>query len=154
MTVIRQAAIEDEAAVIELLKQLLLPSAEAINQDRYDWQRVAQTFRDVVADTGKGAVLVADEDGDLIGMITLSYPTAIRFSGKYASIEEFITAQQARGKGIGSQLLTAAITEARAKGCHEIQVNNPSKAGYPVYVRQDFEDIGKHLRLRILDETT
>ncbi|UCH43273.1 MAG: GNAT family N-acetyltransferase, partial [Dehalococcoidales bacterium] len=96
----------------------------------------------------KGTVLVAEDDGSLIGLITLSYPTAIHHGGIYSCIEEFITSPKARGKGVGSQLLEAAIAEANSKGCHEIQVNNPSEAGYPVYLRHEFKDIGKHLRLR------
>jgi len=149
MTVIRKATAGDEAGVIDLIKQLLFPAGGARSESSYDWQGVARTFREVVQDTAKGTVLVAEDDGDLIGAITLSYPTALRYSGIYSCIEEFITSPKARGKGVGSQLLEAVIAEANSKGCHEIQVNNPSEAGYPVYLRQGFKDIGKHLKLRL-----
>ena len=149
MTVIRKATADDEAGVIDLLRQLLFPAGATRSESTYDWQSVATTLREVVEDTAKGTVLVAEDDGDLIGAITLSYPTAIRYSGIYACIEEFITSPKARGKGVGSQLLETAIAEAASKGCNEVQVNNPTEAGYPVYLRQGFKDIGKHLKLRL-----
>jgi hypothetical protein len=34
------------------------------------------------------AILVAEEDGRIAGMTTLSYPVAIRCNGPYACIEE------------------------------------------------------------------
>jgi len=146
---IRKATTEDEAGVIDLLRQLLLPFGGTRRESTIDWQTVATTLREIVNNDEKGTVLVAEENGDLIGAITLSYPTAIRYATIYACIEEFITSERARGKGVGSQLLEAAIAEATSKGCHEIQVNNPSEAGYPVYLRQGFKDIGKHLQMRL-----
>ena len=85
----------------------------------------------------------------MIGLITLSYPTAIRCGGKYSCIEEFIVSEQARGKGVGGKLLEAAIAEATARGCYQIQVNRPSEIGYPVYLRHGWEDLGKHLDMRL-----
>ena len=74
---------------------------------------------------------------------------SIRCAGVYTCIEEFITSERVRGKGIGGQLLEAAITEAVSKDCYEIQVNNPSQLGYPLYMHHGFGDIGKHLKMEI-----
>jgi GNAT superfamily N-acetyltransferase len=143
---IRQANLEDEARVMELLKLLLSPSGE---YSTLDWPVVTALFRKMVQNDGIGTVLLAEEDGDGVGVITLSYPVAIRCAGRYACIEEFIVSERVRGRGVGSQLLEAAIAEATSRGCDEIQCNGPSELGYPVYVRQGLKDIGKHLKLKL-----
>jgi hypothetical protein len=53
---------------------------------------------------------------------------------------------------VGSQLLEAAMNEAKKQSCYEIQVNNPSELGYPLYIRQDIKDAGKHLRKRLREQ--
>ncbi len=145
MISIRQATIEDEARVFDLLRLLLTPPAE----HTFDWPTATVLFREIVNNNEKGTILLAEQDGDAAGLITLSYPVAIRCRGIYSCIEEFIVSEQVRGKGVGSQLLEAAIAEAAGKGCEEIQVNGPSELGYPVYINQGFQDIGKHLKMKL-----
>jgi predicted N-acetyltransferase YhbS len=141
MVNIREATIDDQAEVFDLLRQLMTSATEGspINQPS-----AVETFRQVIEE-GKGTVLVAEEDGQMLGLVTLSYPVAIRCGGIYSCIEEFIVTEQARGKGVGSRLLEAAIDKAIEKGSYELQVNRPSELGYPVYLRQGWKDLGKHL---------
>ena len=147
MISVRKAAIEDEAKVFDLLGALFLLSDpyDKVN----DWQAAAVEFREIAKNDKKGAILVAEEDGDLVGVLTLSYPEAIRCGGIYTCIEEFIVSERVRGKGVGGQLLEAAIAEATTKGCDEIQVNRPSELGYPVYLRHGLKDLGKHLKTKL-----
>ena len=147
MIEIRKATIEDEVGVFDLLRQLLSsvpPSESAVNSPSG-----TDTFGEIVNKDEKGTIFVAEEDDKMIGLITLSYPTAIRCGGKYSCIEEFIVSEQARGKGVGGKLLEVAIAEATARCCYEIQVNRPSELGYPVYLQHGWEDLGKHLDLRL-----
>ena len=138
---IRRATIQDEDQLLSLLEQF------PVEGDDYDWRAGAQTFRRIVDNPAIGSVFVADEEGTLLGVVTLSYPIAIRCAGPYACIEEFIVDQRGRGKGIGGKLIQAAIEEARSKGCYELQVNRPSQSGYPVYIRYGWKDLGAHLNL-------
>jgi len=147
MITIRKVTIEDEAGVFSLLRQFSSSEPSSERTDR--WQGGTATFREIVNDEDKGTILVAEEDGDLVGVITLSYPTAIRCRGIYTCIEEFIVSNKMRGKGVGGQLLEAAVTEATSKGCDEIQVNRPSELGYPVYLQHGWEDLGKHLNMKL-----
>ncbi|UCD57336.1 MAG: GNAT family N-acetyltransferase [Candidatus Hydrogenedentota bacterium] len=142
---IRKATIEDESGVISLLKKLLALSGEVPE----DWDDDRQIFRRLLEDPELGTILIADNDGEIAGVTTLSYPTAMRCNGLYCCIEENIVDERARGKGIGGKLLKAAIAEATAKGCDEIQVNNPSRMGYPLYLRHGLKDIGKHLKAKL-----
>lgn len=140
---IRKATLEDQSHVINLIKQF--PPEEVT----VDWKDAARTFDNVIENPELGSILVAEENGNVLGVITLSYPTVIRCGGLYSSIEEFMVSHEARGKGVGGKLLTAALDEAKSKGCYEIQVNNPSELGYPVYLRQGLKDIGKHLKMEL-----
>ena len=144
---IRQATVEDEAKIFEILGQFS-SSAPPSESSTY-WQKGAPTFRKIVQNDEMGTVLLAEDDGDAVGVITLSYPMAIRCAGIYACIEEFIVSERVRGKGVGSQLLEAAIAEATSKSCDEIQCNGPSEMGYPVYLRQGLKDTGKHLKMKL-----
>jgi GNAT superfamily N-acetyltransferase len=141
MVNIREATIEDQEEVFDLLRQLMTSANmdSPINQPS-----AIDTFRQVIEE-GKGTVLVAEEDGKMLGLLTLSYPVAIRCGGIYSCIEEFIVTEKARGKGVGGKLLEAAIKKATEKGCYELQVNRPSELGYPVYMRHGWKDLGKHL---------
>lgn len=142
---IRKATIEDESHIITLLKQF--PPEEAT----VDWQVGGETFRRIIGNTDLGTVFVAEENGQILGVITLSYPHAIRCGGYYSCIEEFIVDEKGRGKGVGGNLLKAAIVESQSRGCYELQVNRPSELGYPVYLRYGWKDLGKHLNLKLHD---
>jgi GNAT superfamily N-acetyltransferase len=144
---VRKATLNDETGVFDLLKKLLSPQAS--DSSRIHTPASAGIFRELITDEGKGTVIVAEEDGKLVGIITLSYPIAIRCAGRYTCIEEFIVSETMRGRGVGSQLLEAAMNEAKKQGCFEIQVNNPSELGYPLYIRQNIKDAGKHLKKRL-----
>lgn len=147
MIKIRGATTEDEVGVFDLLGQF--QGSDTPTETRTNWRAGMVTFREIVENEEKGTILVAEEDSEIVGVITLSYPVAIRCAGIYTCIEEFIVSQKMRGRGVGGQLLEAAITEATSKGCREIQVNRPSELGYPVYLQHGWEDLGKHLNMRL-----
>ena len=140
---IRKATLDDESSVIELIKQF--PEGEIV----IDWNDARAAFREIIKDEKKGIVFVAEEDGTVAGVLTLSFPFATRCAGIYSCMEEVIVGEQLRGKGIGGKLIEAAIAGATEKGCYEIQVNRPSEMGYPVYLRHGFQDMGKHLNLKL-----
>jgi GNAT superfamily N-acetyltransferase len=142
---IRRAVIDDETQAVNLLKKLLIPSGEVDKE----WSDGTGMFRRIIENPDLGTILVADEDGAIAGITTLSFPAAIRCGGAYTCIEENIVDERFRGRGVGGKLLQAAIAEAKARGCRELQVNNPSKMGYPLYLRYGLEDKGKHLKITL-----
>lgn len=147
MIVIRKATLQDEAGIFDLLRQLL--SGPTPTENPIDRPISADTFREIVSNDEKGSILVAEQDDDIVGVITLSYPVAIRCGGIYSCIEEFIVSERIRGKGVGGQLLEAAIDQATSKDCREIQVNRPSEMSYPLYLQHGWKDLGKHLNMRL-----
>ena len=146
MITIRKATTRDEDEVFELLHQLMSGSYPA--EKPVKSLNAVNTYRGILNNEELGTVIVAEEDGRLVGLITLSYPLAIRCGGIYTCIEEFIVHESMRGKGVGGRLLQASIDEAKARGCDELQVNNPSEMGYPLYLRYNIEDTGKHMKIK------
>lgn len=65
-------------------------------------------------------MLIAVEDNKIIGIATLSIHMGpiIR---KNAYLEDFVTDQTIRGKGIGSALWDAMLDWAKEKGCHNLE---------------------------------
>ena len=147
MIKVRKATLSDETEFFDVLRKLLSP--QTTDSSRVHTPITSGIFREIIADENKGTLIVAEEDGKLVGLITLSYPIAIRCVGKYTCIEEFIVSETVRGRGVGTQLLESALDEAKKQGCYEIQVNAPSELGYPLYIRQDIKDAGKHLKKRL-----
>ena len=144
---IRRARAGDEHQVFRLFEKL--PSRSRTDEYRVDQKTGVEVYRKILSDSALGVILVAEEKGRLIGCITLSYPLAIRCSGHYARIEEFIVDEAARGKGIGTMLLEAAIDEAKNMSCFDLQVNNPSELGKPLYDAHGFMVSGDYMRLKL-----
>ncbi len=144
MIEIRHAKSEDLDAVIALVHQF--PDDPALRE--IDWNDGRRVFDDLL-DTDKGSILLAwDVELDApVGLVTLSYATALRFGGYYAMIEEFLVAASHRGRGIAGQLLNAARIEAERRQCRELQVNGPSPEGVPVFERHGFQQTGAHMKI-------
>ena len=147
MTLIRRAILEDESKVFDLFSRLT--SRQRTDQYQVDQKTGHPVFRRIIENPELGVILVAQDGDTILGVISLSYPIAIRCSGPYARIEEYIVDESSRGRGIGGMLLEAAINEARNMGCFDLQVNNPSDLGRPLYLKQCFEDGGEYMRLKL-----
>ncbi|MBS4023594.1 MAG: GNAT family N-acetyltransferase [Dethiobacter sp.] len=143
MAIVRKATLDDREKTIALLKSFP-PDPELPD---VDWNKAADSFAPLVEGNG-GCIFIAEEDNEIVGVITLGFSYVLRFGGRYAMIEEFIVSEKMRGRGIANPLIQAAIEEARSNGCPEIQVNGPSPLGHPVYIRNGFHDAGIHMKLR------
>ena len=134
---VRPATPQDEADVFRLLPQLLGERIAASEPAR-------ALFRELT-DSQRGAVLVADEDGTVLGVISVSYNPAMRYGGLYAQVEELVIDEAARGKQIGATLVKAIIAAARERGCKEIGLY-PLEGNRPFYEKFGFKFVGEELR--------
>ena len=141
---IRKALARDANAIVEILLQ-----PPPIDQMTDDNEAMRATCHRIIERPELGSILVAEDNGNIIGIMALSYPVAVHCGGPYGIIEDFVVTEKARGKGIGGQLAKAAIAEATANNCFEMQVNNPSDLGYPVYMRCGLTSTGRHLRKKL-----
>jgi GNAT superfamily N-acetyltransferase len=139
MTVnVRRAEPADRAACLSLIATLADQEAQP------GWK----TTYDALITGARGEVLVAVEDGRLLGVLTVSYNLAIRYAGEYCQIEELIVDPAARGKNIGALLVTTAANRARERGCAEIGLYlvEHTERNRPFYEKYGFHYAGSEMR--------
>jgi GNAT superfamily N-acetyltransferase len=110
-----------------------------------------ETYRTLLEEK-RGAILVADEDGAILGTVTISYNLAIRYSGEYCQLEELIVDREARGKNAGGLLVQGAIDSAKKHGCAEmgLYLLESTEGNRPFYEKYGFEYIGSEMRQRLI----
>ena len=109
---IRLAKSEDQKQCSDLLNVL----AEATsNTDKiFD----TNTFNEVISNT-RGSLIVAEENGKILGMASISFNLALRYNGEYCQLEELVVHQEARGKNVGGLLIEETLRLAKSRGCKE-----------------------------------
>jgi GNAT superfamily N-acetyltransferase len=125
---VTEATSEVHAALAHLLpqlnSQLPVPSMERLQA--------------LVADPA-ATLLLAKEGGDIIGTTTvIVYTTPFWIK---ARLDEVVVDQEARGKGVGAALVSAALDVARQKGAQvaELQSGVEREAANRLYPRMGFE---------------
>jgi predicted GNAT family acetyltransferase len=68
-------------------------------------------------------------------------------SGTTAGVYNVATPAPYRGRGYGAALTWAVLAEGAARGCTH-GVLQASGAGYPVYRRMGFRDLGRYVHLQ------
>lgn len=79
----------------------------------------ASWFEEVIASPWH-EVLLAEEEGEILGMATLSVTMGAGIR-KNAYLEDFVVASAARGKGVGTMLWKEMVRWAREKGARELE---------------------------------
>jgi predicted N-acetyltransferase YhbS len=127
---IRFATSADESSIFRLLAALMEgepPSPLPIQE----WSSARTVFHELLT-SERGSVIVCEVGAEVLGVVTTSYVTAIRYGGLYARMEELIVDDRARGTGAGKLLVGAAIKEAERRGCKLITLysREPNRGFY------------------------
>ncbi len=137
----RPACADDEAKCLSLLGELggagLTPA-----------EVMAPVFGSLL-DGARGEVIVAEEDGNLLGLASVSYNLAMRYGGEYCQLEELIVSPQARGKNLGAGLVNATLERARARGCAEygLYLVEATRHNQGFYEKLGFAVVGAEMRM-------
>lgn len=101
----------------ERIRELLIQLSRS-GKDRGKIPR--EWFDELIASPHHDMIIATDDDGKIIGIATLSVHMGpiIR---KNAYLEDFVTDQTVRGKGVGSALWNAMLDWAKEKGCHNLE---------------------------------
>ena len=76
-----------------------------------------------VTDDPRTRLVVAEVDGEVVGTLQLTHlPHLVRRGGERAQIEAVRVASSHRGSGLGRELMTWAVDQARARGCALVQL--------------------------------
>jgi GNAT superfamily N-acetyltransferase len=145
---VRPASHEDVPAVAEAVRELLVELGGTPSST----PALEQTARMLIDDLDAGALLVAECDGELIGVLGVSWQIAIRIPGRYGLIQELWVHPSWRGRAIGGDLLVAIFELAQERGVARIEVGLPSErfahleATEAFYASNGFTAIGTRMR--------
>jgi ribosomal protein S18 acetylase RimI-like enzyme len=123
------AAVDVEDAVRRLLPQLSQTAAPVMKQD----------VEEIVAAPATRLLLARDEDGTVVGMLTLALfrlPTGVR-----AWIEDVVVDEAARGRGAGALLTNEAVRLAEEAGARTVDLTSSPRRedANRLYQRLGFE---------------
>ena len=92
--------------------------------------------------------MVAEEDGKILGMASISFNLALRYNGEYCQFEELVVDQDARGKNVGGLLIEETLRLAKNRGCKEfgLYLLESKKHNQPFYEKYGFIKIGEEMR--------
>jgi GNAT superfamily N-acetyltransferase len=145
---VREADGGDVAAVAAAVASLLgelggrMPS-------RAEMEAEVQALLD---DPQGGSVLIAEADGDVVGVLTASWQRAIHVPGVYATVQDLWVDEDWRSRGVGAELVEAVASQARARGVSRLEVGLPRETFAAIastesfYRRNGFEHLGPRMR--------
>ena len=149
---IRPMMREDYPAVQTLYRELFFEMAaiaptyiQAADQD--------VEYLDAVLDSDEDDVLVADEEGTILGFVVLQtqltppIPCMVRY--RFAALMDLMVRPDARNKGIGTALIDAAKAWTRQNGLRflELDVWSGNQRARSLYEREGFAPVLSTMRL-------
>src|SRR5690242_3363495 len=144
---VRAAAPADLDAVIALLVAQL--REHAIDTATAS---IAAAADGIVRHPERGCILVACEAGAIVGVAALSFVWTIEHGGRSAWLEELYVSPPARGRGIGTALLRAALRTAADAGAAavDLEVDAGHRRAARLYAREGFHALGRERWVRAL----
>lgn len=113
--VLRPGTLADAGALTTLVYQLGYPAHTEL----------LRTTLEALLARPEHAVVVAEEDGDVMGFLTLSSRPSLSLQGTIGSVDELVVRVEAQGRGIGGRLLQYAKGLATARGFARLEVGVP-----------------------------
>ncbi len=103
-------------------------------------------------DGERGAILIAEEDGEPLGMSSISFNVALRYQESYCQLEELVVNPSARGKNVGGLLVEAAVKKARQRGCNDfgLYLMPTTEHNQPFYEKYGFVKVGSEMRQELM----
>lgn len=111
-----------------------------------------ESARALIEDPDAGALLVAEQQGEVVGVLGVSWQIAMRIPGRYGLIQELWVHSAWRGRTIGGDLLVALFQLARRRQVARLEVGLPSGrfphlgATEAFYLNNGFTTIGMRMR--------
>lgn len=136
MTAVREATAANIPAMIGLLGHLFAQEAEFAPDEAAQRRGLEM----IMSNPGAGCLLVAEDGGQVIGMVGLLYTVSTALGARVALLEDMVVAPEARNSGAGRALLDAAIARAKADGCRRITLltDDDNEAAQRFYKRAGF----------------
>ncbi|HVQ60324.1 MAG TPA: GNAT family N-acetyltransferase [Solirubrobacterales bacterium] len=145
---VREATRGDVAAVADAVEELLLE----LGGRRPDRAAVEAEVTALIDDPAVGILLLAEAEGETVGVLAASWGRAIHVPGRYLTIQDLWTHPDWRSRGVGADLVEAVAAAARAAGVSRIEVGLPRETFAAIaatrgfYERNGFEQLGPRMR--------
>ena len=138
---VRLAKLEDQNRCSELLK--VLAKATSDPHEIFD----SKTFKNLISND-RGSLVVAEDNGSVLGMASISFNLALRYNGEYCQLEELVVNKEARGKNVGGLLIEETIKLAKKRGCKEygLYILESTKHNQGFYEKYGFVKVGEEMR--------
>jgi ribosomal protein S18 acetylase RimI-like enzyme len=147
MAIVVRPAEADDAPAVARAVAALLTELGATPPDAAAMEDAAHA----VIGTGD-AVLLAEEDSALVGVLAASWITTVHAGGMYGLIQDLWVDGARRGAGVGAELMSSFCALAEARGATRIEVGIPRDT-FPgladtrrFYERNGFEVVGARMR--------
>jgi len=89
----------------------------------------ANQIYDRITENPDNYVFVAELDGQIVGTVTLYVKPKFIREGRYVGrIADVATRDNYEGKGIGRELILAAVEEAKKRGCRKVTLSSRKEA--------------------------
>ncbi len=153
MPIFRDARVEDVAEIVRLYADDDLGSTREVVTDPPD-DDYLEAFRQIDSDP-RQRLIVVEDDGEVVATLQLSFlPHLVLRGGQRAQIEAVRVRSDRRGDGLGEEVFTWAVDQAREQGCRVVQLTtNASRAD----ARRFYERLGfgaSHVGMKLtLDKT-
>jgi GNAT superfamily N-acetyltransferase len=145
---IRSAKDSDAAAVAAAVEELLVE----LGGRKPDRGELEAEVRAAIADPGIGAILLAEGEGEIVGVLSASWQRALHVPGRYATIQDLWVDSGWRSRGVGADLVDELVALCRAQGVARIEVGLPRedfaaiRATEAFYGGNGFEHLGPRMR--------
>jgi len=138
MTAIEQAFESDIPELCKLLSILFKQEVEF----KPDTEAQRKALTTIIKNPENGVIFVSRERGKVLGMVNLLFTVSTALGEKVALLKDMVVLPEARGKGIGSKLLSGAISFANSKGCRRITLltDCDNRVARQLYAKQGFSN--------------
>jgi GNAT superfamily N-acetyltransferase len=145
---IRTASDADTAAVAVAVEALLVE----LGGRRPPRTDLEAEIRAVLEDPGVGVLLVAEAEGEIVGVLSASWQRALHVPGRYATIQDLWAHPDWRSRGVGAALINELVALCGRQGVARIEVGLPREsfdaihATEAFYLGNGFEQLGPRMR--------
>jgi GNAT superfamily N-acetyltransferase len=145
---IRAATADDAPAVAKAVEALLIE----LGGERPSAAALEEAARNLAADPETGALLVAEEDGEIVGVCAVSWQFAVHVPGRYGTIQDLWVHPEWRSRALGRELILALVRQASEMGVPRLEVGLPQDgfanldATERFYRENDFTPLGPRMR--------
>ena len=132
--IIREATIEDAAAIASLLNQLGYPATESAALEKITVYK-QPTY----------ALFIAEIEKNAVGYIALHYYDTLHWQKPIGRITSFCVDENYRGSGVGIALLKASEDYFTKVGCQKIEVssNKRREETHQFYLKRGYQEYSK-----------